>query len=352
MKIFKVFIISSLLILFYNHSKAQWSELIGTNDFYFGGGEIKTISTDAKGNIYAGGSFTNSFSGYHFIAKWNGKFWSELGKNPNQFNYNIYEICPDKSGNIYAIGGFTNSLNHEFVAKWNGANWSSLGDNSDFNQRDGLNIITTDTNGNIYVVGGSGRIFKWNGANWSPFGPIAGKVYFLAINKTGHVYASGDFKNNSGYYFLAQWNGINWDEVGGNDSSKFNSSFLTYIDSKGNIYSAEVYANSDAPNGFSSKVMKWDGVNWVKIGNFNGEIYTLTCDIKGNLLVSGKIYNKEGNVYVAKWDGINWNELGNNSSFFNNSITKLITDSVGNIYAIGRFTNTKYFQFVAIYKNN
>lgn len=75
---------------------------------------------------------------------------------------------------------------------------------------------------------------------------------------------------------------------------------------------------------------------------FNDGIYSITADNTGNLYAAGKFRNTKNEFVVAKWDGSNWNELGSetNSLKANNVITCVATDNEGYIYAAGRFTNT------------
>ena len=59
---------------------------------------ILTVHSDAAGNIYAGGEFTDS-PGYRYVAKYDGTSWSELyGLNVSN---TIWTIKSDAAGNIY-----------------------------------------------------------------------------------------------------------------------------------------------------------------------------------------------------------------------------------------------------------
>src|SRR6185295_12685799 len=68
----------SALFLFCNLIKAQsWSQL-GVVNGVVADSYISSVCSDASGNIYAAGQFTNS-SGKKYVAKYNGSSWSELG---------------------------------------------------------------------------------------------------------------------------------------------------------------------------------------------------------------------------------------------------------------------------------
>src|ERR1041384_2103543 len=111
----------SALFLFCGLIKAQsWSELGGLNGLS-ANNPINSVCSDASGNIYAAGWFTNS-SGNWYVAKYNGSSWSELGGlNGLSANGYIQSVCSDASGNIYAAGLFTNSSGKMCVAKYGSA---------------------------------------------------------------------------------------------------------------------------------------------------------------------------------------------------------------------------------------
>jgi hypothetical protein len=137
-----------------------------TNDSTFNF-TIKSIATDAGGNVYAGGFFTDA-NGNYFVAKWNGTAWSELGgTNSSTFNSDIESIATDASGSVYAGGYFTNANGKYYVAKWNGAAWSQLG-----------------------------------GTN----GTFNSEIFSISTNVGGNVFAGGAFYNGNGYIYLAEYN--------------------------------------------------------------------------------------------------------------------------------------------------
>src|SRR5437763_1666298 len=106
------------LFLFCSLIKAQsWSELGGLNGLA-ANDWINSVCSDASGNIYAAGWFSNS-SGNRYVAKYNGSSWSELGGlNGLAANGVIESVCSDFSGNIYAGGYFSNSSGNWYVAKY------------------------------------------------------------------------------------------------------------------------------------------------------------------------------------------------------------------------------------------
>ena len=131
-----------------------WSELGGLNGLA-ANSVIFSVCSDASGNIYAAGSFTNS-SGKYYVAKYNGSGWSELGGlNGLAADNTIESVCSDASGNIYAAGRFYNSSSpiHRYVAKWNGSTWSELGGLNGLAANEYIRSICSDVSGNIYAAG-------------------------------------------------------------------------------------------------------------------------------------------------------------------------------------------------------
>ena len=108
------------------------------------------------------------------------------------------------------------------------------------------------------------------------------------------------------------------------------------MDGSGNVYAAGAFTND---SGYSY-VAKWDGVNWNELGignsslKANNVIASIALDGLGNVYAAGDFSNVNGYRYVAKWDGISWSELTilKNGNPIYNSIT---VDGFNNIYATG-----------------
>ena len=80
---------------------------------------------------------------------------------------------------------------------------------------------------------------------------------------------------------------------------------------------------------------------WTELGNdantlnANGGIYSITTDTVGNVYATGDFTNDSDKFYVARWDGVIWKELINNNKGLNEnySIADICTDGF-NIYAV------------------
>ncbi|NVO19877.1 MAG: T9SS type A sorting domain-containing protein [Bacteroidetes bacterium] len=357
-----------------------WSELGGLNALS-PNSYIRSICSDPAGNIYAAGYFTNGFnaiSGDRAVAKWNGSVWSLLTglSSPAYLNGVFTElscVSSDASGNIYVGGNFTNSSGNYYVAKWNGSAWSELGGLNSFNPNSSVKCIFCDPlTGYIYAGGyftngaspttGKFYVAKYDGASWSELGGTNGlsannNINCLCNDAAGNIYAAGYFTNSNGKFFVAKWNGTAWDELGGlNGLAANNEIFSICSDPAGNIYAAGKFSNGIYSSDGYEYVAKWDGTSWTEVGGLNAlaandYIESIISDSKGNIYASGSFF-KGGHGIVAIWNDTTWSELGAPGSLAANSSThSLCKDVAGNIFAAGAFTNSSGLNYVAKYSS-
>jgi Secretion system C-terminal sorting domain len=146
------------------------------------------------------------------------------GTNSLGANSPIYSICSDASGNIYAAGEFTNSSGNGYVAKYNGSVWSELGGLNALGPNIGIYSVYCDAAGNIYAAGtinngSSYYVAKWNGINWSELGgtnslAANNRIVSVCSDAVGNIYAAGNFTNSSGKHYVAKYgNVISVDEL-------------------------------------------------------------------------------------------------------------------------------------------
>ncbi len=234
-----------------------WSELGGFNGLA-ANNYIWTICSDITGNIYIGGYFNNN-SGKHYVAKWNKttNTWSELGGINSLGAYGeITSICTDSYGNVFAAGLISNTKgNNHYVTKWDGTTWSELGTGiNNLGANDWIQKICLDTLGNLYAAGnftntsGKHYVAKWNGTQWSTLGDSTQSIDLnnnsidqLCVDIYGNVYATGSFQNSAANSFVAKWNGANWTELGGANCLYTNAGYSSsmdalFTDKIGNIY--------------------------------------------------------------------------------------------------------------------
>jgi hypothetical protein len=126
-----------------------WEELGGTNSCNFGTGQIYCLNSDSKGNVYAGGYYTDGIKAYN-IYKWTKTTneWSPIYTFGSSLAAN--SIAFDTADTLYVAGTFTNEKNMHYIAKFHIVNWSDYGN---LNANNTINSICFDKSGNMYAGG-------------------------------------------------------------------------------------------------------------------------------------------------------------------------------------------------------
>jgi hypothetical protein len=230
-----------------------------------------------------------------------------------------------------------------------------------------------------------------------------GGIYSLCTDTAGNVYATGDFTNTSGKFYIARWDGVIWNAMNNNNNALNENYSITDIctdgvniyavssvcgrddhvaefssynwdtlpsllsvnmknlmiysictDRSGNLYAAGALCDSSN----KSCIVKWDtGASaWlempVSLQNYtlNGDVYSVCADGSGNVYASGSACDT-GGYNVIKFDGVNWSWLGSGSNALNANgyISSLCTDAHGHVYAAGDFTNENGNEYVAVW---
>ncbi len=220
----------------------NWSEVGTGSNALYANGPINTIFIDTFGNLYAAGVFTDSTAdsiGNLYVAMWNGTSWSELGAGVTpqyQHNAQIFSILADAAGNVYAAGDFYYSdifSGYNYVAKWDGASWSELGTSSIFHANGNINQLCTDRYGSIYAGGdftdtttiltlpfitstytvNPCYVAKWDGSSWSKVGigsyalNADDWIQTICSDPSGNIYAAGEFTDTSVTYRIVDTTG-------------------------------------------------------------------------------------------------------------------------------------------------
>jgi len=134
------------------YNGTSWSEMPGAtfNSTIFS----ICIPSTAGQNMYVGGNFSNGVvydSGSYYVAAYNGSTWSELGGlNGLGANGTINTICTDAVGNIYAAGYFTNASHNYYVAKY-----GPITSINKIAPTGALNLFPNPTNNTVTVSTGS-----------------------------------------------------------------------------------------------------------------------------------------------------------------------------------------------------
>lgn len=344
----------------------RWSEL-GGSDALSANAPIKSITIDLYGKLYAAGAFENKLlgTGSKFVAVWDGKSWEELGGSNSLttlgFIGEINSICSDDKGNIYAAGELK-SNSFYFVAKWDGNNWTKLGGQNAYPFNNEIYSLNHDKNGNLYVGGdfknnnGKQFVAKWDGIKWVEFQDKnqlvnnIGIISCIKLNSKGEVFiTASNLSNDNGRFSIAKWDSESWTAFGGTNFSPLQSWYSSMIcDDYGDIYLSG--------GGGGEMLSMWNGISWVVLDNLKytfSSVRSMTVDKNNRLYIAGRSIYKEA-IYIKRWNGVNWEVLGNDTNLILGNIPEvrgMCTDNSFNVYLIGNFYNSKG-QYVAKWDGN
>ena len=239
---------------------SNWSIVGGTSGEF---AKITTMCTDTLGNIYIAGEVKDTSFNYT-VKKWNGTSWTDLGKL--NANGEIYSICSDKRGYIYSCGNFSDMNSYKYIARWNGTNWSQLWGLNSFVP---FNCLITDKNNNLYAAGnfadnnGWRNVHKWNDTIWSQVGfsstglNVTNNITRIAVDSSGKLYASGEFKNNAQRHFVAIRENGYWKELNSpNELAPNERTGCLLLDQKQRLYIGGHFSIMEPYHGYRS-VMRY-----------------------------------------------------------------------------------------------
>lgn len=193
-----------------------------------------------------------------------------------------------------------------------------------------------------------------------------GEIRALFVDdSTNNLYVGGNFPYMDGVlsYGLARWDGTNWHQMGSGiiDINQTppgtNGAIQDIIKYKSEIYVCGTFQkiNSQPIN----TIAKWDGTNFVSIGNFvtsgNGSSYAIGSEmhvLNEELYLVGRFdsINSVAVNNIAKWDGSTWTSLSGGFGLgCDNYQVNSITDFEGDLYVGG---NLNCNQVERIYKYN
>jgi hypothetical protein len=326
---------------------ARWD---GSNWYALGNGvdgSVSALATDGNGDLYAGGSFTSAGAlTANRIARWDGSSWHALGSGIGDWgsiNPYVTALATDGGDTLYAGGGFgsTGGVLASSIASWDGSDWSALRGSSwqGVGRSDETGGLAHDGNSNLYMTY-EGKIAHWDGSGWHMLAEKIYWVFALATDVDGNLYAGGTFTEIEGVSanYIARWDGSKWHALGSGVGGGV-SALAT--DGDGNLYAGGWF--TEAGGVAVNNIARWDGSSWHALGDgVNGEVLALATDGDGNLYAGGAFITEAGSVTVnniARWDGSNWHALGSGLGLPGNvRVNALATDTAGNLYAGGGFT--------------
>ena len=187
-----------------------------------------------SGKIYASFLQPSSGSTYRNVV-WDGSHWITM---PNKYFDSLTgdtvscdmknSIFRDITGNVFVEGLDKNGT--KVISKYNGTAWQNIGYPFAAGTTNAVYTSCYDAAGNVYfltqtITPADYKICKWDGTNWTVYSNAGlpsgfNPFYTMAVSANGKLYLAGNLTNASGYYYVAEWNGSSWQELGGSNKFK------------------------------------------------------------------------------------------------------------------------------------
>jgi hypothetical protein len=267
---------------------------------------VGALACDDSGRLYAGGRFSHAGgTTSRNIARWNGVTWEPLGKGVNGA---VYGLAHDKRGTLFAHGAFDSAGDFAVsgIARWDGGDWYPAQAGKDGAIQ--VTAIGADNAGNAYAAADfyNGNIWNadiglWKNDEWKVLSGFMEKVRVLKCNRTGDLFAGGEFGSAGGIDVcsVAKWNGSGWKPLG----SGICGSVIQAIafDANGNVYAGG--GQFTAAGGVAAKnIARWNGLQWEALGSgVDANVFALEC--MDSTLYVGGAFNRAGDKasrYFAK----------------------------------------------------
>ncbi|HLO29298.1 MAG TPA: hypothetical protein VK249_09195, partial [Anaerolineales bacterium] len=234
---------------------------------------VVALAMDGEDSLYAAGSFYYSSGDYTtefpmgYVAKWNQKTWTVLGKGFDKVY--IFALVVSPTGEVYIAGEQprTPEGNSSYIAHWDGETWKQI-DTSKINTS---GYLALDKSGGLYVSSltsePNGYIDYWNGTNWrtitAQLGGDAPAIYDMTVDANGHLFIGGSFESINGIpaQYIAYWDGSSWHELGKGFNKQVNA---LAFDPGGDLYAAGLF--TDAGGLPVPHIARWDGQTWHALG--------------------------------------------------------------------------------------
>ena len=265
------------------------------------------------------------------VMKFDGSSWVNIGNagfSAGRPYYISLAFSPSDGQPYVAYSDYANSYKAT-VMKFNGTNWVNVG-NAGFSagETDWTSLAFNPSDGQPYVAyqdwvhSYKATVMKFNGTNWMNVGNAgfsAGRPWYicLAFSPTdGKPYVAYEDWGNSDKATVMKFNGTNWVNVGnaGFSGGQVEYTSLAFSPSDGQPYVAyEDYVNYEE----KATVMKFNGTNWVNVGNAQfsaGLVYctSLAFNTSGQPYVAfhDEYWTSSGKATLMKFDGTDWTTVG------------------------------------------
>ena len=242
--------------------------------------------------------------------------WNELGPPNVSGTYTDIKGIVEDDTYVYFCGdflNFDNIANADYIVRMNKSTevFSALGTGA--NGR--VWSMAVDASGNLYAggdftsIGGTAaaNIAMWNGSTWAAMGSGAGaRVLALALANDGTLFIGGSFTNGGGVAnadYIGTWDGSAWGAAGTGMNLDVQS-LANSLD--GGMFAGGTFTTAGGTS--VNYVAKWDGSAWAALadGLATGVGYLLV-DASGTLYASG--WSGAPYNYAGIWNGKSWSQM-------------------------------------------
>jgi len=338
------------------------------------GGVYVLYDDTATDALIVGGDFSNidGHYGMRSIAMWQGGQWHELAAGLSSFQWpaSVRAIIRYQ-GDLYA-GGYLGGgdVPYSGIARWDGSEWLPVG-NGLFGANgaghpgivnnfrvigDELFVCGNFRYAGNHIVNG---LAKWNGSEWSdvhgfPFFHQDSSGNFIndCIVYNGELHVGGAFYTvgGGGRQGVIKWNGSEWVALGNGIGAT-----LCLAEYEGKLFAGGAFVASN-PNFPENHISSWDGDQWNTVGGGVTGALVVNGDVHDMLVFQGKLFAVGAFEYaggilakrIATWDGHEWCDLGGGEC---TGRVFSITTHGDTVYVGGGFTELGGTQIRAIAKS-
>ncbi len=250
------------------------------------------LCIDSTNTVFCASTYDDTSSANHAewkklssVLRWNGQQWQYVGDPLVSESYvspttgpdaRISHLCSDAHNTLFASYAIPNQSGTGYdrwgLMQYSKGTWSTI-DVSALSAVKYPTALCTDHRNRLYLSAILTQrtqpmgVYRWDGMAWTEIGftdglvPYSDTTYYrgiecMAVDELDQVYVTGYFKNLSGSWYVALWNGTQWTELGFNHFSQY--SFIKDL----KVYDAHhVYVSGRNQFG-GSLVCEFDGLQW------------------------------------------------------------------------------------------
>ncbi|MBB6681432.1 T9SS type A sorting domain-containing protein [Aequorivita sp. 609] len=226
-----------------------------------------------------------------------------------------------------------NSNNEISVYTYENDSWSLLGNKITGEQGQAAMALAPDSTPYIITINGLLKVYKYDGSNWNQVGGTVGNGYHMDITvaNDGTPYVSYMDVTNNTRGICKKWDGSNWVIVGDTHFTASQVAVWTKLATNSNNQPVVLYGTGSDPYGPKySNVSRFNGSSWEVIGgtdiDSSNETYfshSLAIDENDNIYVGATVDLDLKKLNVYKWNGASWSNIGDNiggGATYSNSI--------------------------------